>query len=107
MMEVETMMQGDSYGLSIEILNEQGVVVTDQSVEDVEVTIGALRKTYSDGGVTFSNNKWVVPLTQEETFKFPAARIKAQVRVRWPGGNVEGVDLGLVNVRESLSKEVL
>ncbi len=106
-MEVETMMQGDSYGLTIDVLNADDEAVTPDDVSDVEVTIGNLRKTYASGEVTYSDGKWVFPLTQEETFKFPAARVKAQVRVVWANGDVEGTVLDPINVRESMSKEVL
>lgn len=100
-------MQGDAYGLTIEILNDKGEVVTDENVSEVEVMIGSLRKTYADNEITFSDDKWTVHLSQNETFQLQAAHVKAQVRVKWSSGNVEGADLGLINVRESLSKEVL
>ena len=103
------MMQGDSYILPIEILNADGSVVTADSVIDVEITIGFLRKTYKSATVSFdaSLGKWLFPITQEESFQFPASRVKAQVRVRWKSGGVEGASLGTINVAESLSKEVL
>lgn len=103
------MMQGDSYGLPIEILRSDNTVVTAADVSDVEITIGFLTKTYKAGEVTYDADtaKWVFPLSQEETLKFPAIRIKAQVRVKWPNGAVEGVLLDGINVHESISKEVL
>lgn len=101
------MMQGDSYGLAIEIKNVDDSAITPNDVEDIEVTIGHLRKTYKDGDVVFKDEMWIFPLTQVETFKFPASCVKAQIRVVWPGGNVEGVSLGRINVIESMSKEVL
>ena len=103
------MMQGDAYNLKIEILNEDQDVVTPEAVSDVEITIGSLRKTYASEEVTYDEGleRWLFPLTQEETFRFTPARVKAQVRVVWNNGNVEGVSLGTVNVLESISKEVL
>lgn len=103
------MMQGDSRSLEIKILNSDETVVTEDDISDVEVTVGFLKKKYSDGEVTFDaeTNLWTVPLTQEETFKFPPSHVKAQVRVVWPDGSVEGVSLGCINVLDSLSKEVL
>lgn len=102
-------MQGDSYGLKIEILKADGTAVTTADVSDVEITIGLMSKTYSSGKVTFSEdyNKWIYPLTQAETFKFPAAIVKGQVRVVWADGSVEGAPLGEIRVHESISKEVL
>lgn len=104
------MMQGDSYGLPITILKKKdNVAVTPDDVSDVEIVIGPLTKTYANNEVTFDSNtgKWVFHLTQDETFKFPATRVKAQVRVAWKNGCVNGYPLGYINVLESISKEVL
>lgn len=101
------MMQGDSYGLEIEIRDSENQVVTDASVSDVEIAIGTIKKTYKSGKVLFSNGKWIIPLKQEETFRFPKTGVKAQVRVVWANGNVEGCSLGRISVFESISKEVL
>ena len=101
------MMQGDAYGVSIEIRKEDGTIVTESDVSDVEITIGNMTKTKSGGAVRFEDNVWVFPVTQAETFKLPAARTKVQVRVVWPNGDVEGVVLDDILVRDSLSREVL
>lgn len=101
------MMQGDSYGLEIEVLNDDGVAVTTADVSDMEITIGHLIKTYKSGEVTYSDGKWFFPVTQEETFKFPPAAVPAQLRIVWNNKQVEGVSLGKIHVTESLSKEVL
>ena len=103
------MMQGDSYGIKIEILNSENSIITPDDVSDVEVTIGSVRKTYSSGEVTYNSDigKWVFPLTQDETFKFRAARAKAQVRIVLNNGNIHGIPPGYINVDESISKEVL
>ena len=101
------MMQGDAYGVSIEIMKEDGTVVAESDVSDVEITIGNMTKTKSGRAVRFEDNVWVFPVTQAETFKLPAARTKVQVRVVWQNGDVEGVVLDDILVRESLSREVL
>ena len=101
------MMQGDSYGLRIEIKNESEEAVTLSEVSDVEITVGFLRKTYAKGEVLYSDGIWVFPITQEESFKLPATRVKAQVRVVWKDGSVEGASLGEIRVHESISKVVL
>lgn len=101
------MMQGDSYGLKIEILKESEVAVTSDDVSDVEITVGFLRKNYAKGEVLYSDGYWVFPISQEESFKLPATRVKAQVRVVWKNGCVEGASLGEIRVHESISKEVL
>lgn len=101
------MMQGDSYGLKIEILNADGVAVTPDDISDVEITVGFIRKTYTNVEIFYSDGSWVIPLTQEETFTLPATRVKAQVRVMWKDGLVEGASLGEIRVHESISKVVL
>ena len=106
---IVSMMQGDSYNLKVAILNKDQTPVTPDDVRDVEITVGSLRKTYANNEVTYNEGieKWLFPLTQEETFKFTPAKVKAQVRIVMKSGIVEGVPLGTVNVHESISKEVL
>lgn len=101
------MMQGDSYKLKVAILSPDQTALTPEDLADVEITVGPFIKTYSAGEVTYEDGQWLVLLTQEETFKLPAARVKAQVRVKWPDGNVEGQPLGQIINNESLSKGVL
>lgn len=101
------MMQGDAYGLEIVLKKGDGTILTAGEVADVEITIGSLSKKLSDGGIVFNGSVWVFPLRQAETFNFPASRLKAQARIVWPGGDVEGVKLGDVRVDESLSREAL
>ena len=101
------MMQGDAYSLAIRVLNSAGEPVTSEDIQDIEITIGKLRKTYLDAQLTFSDGVWLFPLTQEETHRYWPSAIKAQVRVKWANGFVEGKPLYGVRIDESLSKEVL
>lgn len=101
------MMQGDSYMLGISILNNAGMPVTPADVADVEITIGDLKKKYSDAAISFNNGVWMFPLSQEETFGCMPAAPKAQVRVKWANGIVEGKPLYGIRIHESISKEVL
>ena len=103
------MMQGDSYSLEIEILTADGTVVTDADVSNVEITIGHLRKTCADGAVRYDPGigAWKFPMTQEETFQYLPSRVRGQVRIVWKNGDVEGISLEGIRVKESLSREVL
>ena len=101
------MMQGDAYLLGIRILNNAGSVVTPTDVADVEITIGHIKKKYSDAAISFHNGLWMFPLSQKETFGYMPASPKAQVRVKWANGVVEGKALYGVRVDESMSNEVL
>ena len=101
------MMQGDSYSLGIRILNNAGNPVTPDDIKDLEITIGPLRKTYLNAQVTFRDGLWLFPLSQKETFGYWPSSLKAQVRVVWANGVVEGKPIYGVRVNESISKEVL
>ena len=101
------MMQGDAYLLGISILNNAGESVTPADVEDVEITIGHLKKKYSDAALSFRGGVWMFPLSQSETFGLLPAAPKAQVRVKWANGVIEGKPLYGVRIDESISKEVL
>ena len=101
------MMQGDAYSLGFTVKNNAGSTVTPEDVIDVEITIGHLRKTYSSDQVTFYEGRWFFPLSQTETFDCWPKATKAQIRVKWKNGIVEGKEIHGVRINESLSKEVL
>ena len=101
------MMQGDAYLLGINILNNAGMPVTPADVADVEITIGHLKKKYSAAELSFNNGLWMFPLTQNETFGCMPAAPKAQVRIKWANGVIEGKPLYGIRIDESISKEVL
>lgn len=101
------MMQGDSYNLGIQILNNAGSPVTPDDIRDVEITIGSIRKTYRNAQLKYQDGVWMFPLSQQDTFDYLPAAQKAQVRVMWANGVVEGQPIYGVRIDESLSKEVL
>jgi hypothetical protein len=101
------MMQGDSYFLGVRILNNAGNPVAPEDVSDVEITLGHLAKTYRRAELSFQNGVWLFPLSQEESFGFFPSPVKAQVRLVWSNGVVEGKPLYGVRILESISKEVL
>lgn len=105
-------MQGDSYGIEIDIFDNIGNIVTPDDISDVEITIGRIRKTYREGSLFYVDGgdgspKWIFPLSQKETFRFPASRVNVQARIAWPNGEVEGLHSGHIVVHESSSREVL
>ena len=101
------MMQGDSYGIPIELLDEDGTAITNEDVLNVEVVIGTIKKTYASGDILFTDGQWVVTLSQEDTFGLPSTAVSAQVRLAFRDGSVKGASLGKVHVLESMSKVVL
>jgi hypothetical protein len=101
------MMQGDSYNLGFTVLNNAHGIVTPDDIQDMEITIGHIRKTYRNSQITYANGKWLFPLTQKETFGYWPKAIKAQIRILWANGIVEGKPIYGVRINESTSKEVL
>lgn len=101
------MMQGDACYLAIRIRNNAGENVTKWDVQDVEITIGHLTKTYKAEQVVFYNGLWLFPMNQEESFTYRAGPVKAQVRIVWANGVVEGKPIYGVRFNESRSREVL
>lgn len=101
------MMQGDKYSIEIEILDKDGNRVTNNSVRDVEITIGRMTKSFAKGEVEYANGLWLFPFGQEESFGLYPARTSAQVRVKWLGGEIEGATMDNIVVKESASKNIL
>ena len=100
------MMQGDAYHLSFKIKKGDDVI-TDEMVDDVEIVIGKIRKSLSAGEVSWGDGVWLFPLTQDETFDLRGIAQRAQVRVKFKGGDIIGVRLPDIDVDASLSSEVL
>lgn len=100
------MMQGDSYYLGIDVLNNADQPVTPDDVMDVEITIGNLTKTYMNAQVIFCDGKWMFPLSQKETFKYWPGNQESEVRVVWADGVIENMPLYGVHIFESRNKGV-
>lgn len=101
------MMQGDNYSLGIVILNNAGSPVVPGDIVDVEITVANTIKTYRNAEVTFLDGVWLFPVTQQDSFDMWPTAIKAQVRVKWKNGAIEGKPIYGIRIDESLSKEVL
>lgn len=101
------MMQGDQYRIPISLKHEYGEDVVANDVSEVEVFVGSVRKTLSDG-VEFdeSDRVFYVYLEQKETFRL-SGDVRVQARVLFTSGDVVGVNLGSVNFETSTSKVVL
>lgn len=101
-------MQGDQYRIPVELMFEDGSPITQSDIKDLEVSIGRIRKTLSDGDISFeqSENLFYVYVTQKETFTL-LGDVKIQARILFPSGDVIGIELGTKNFGLSLSKVVL
>lgn len=102
--------QGDQYSVPIFIkLNGEAVDVS--TVMEVEFTFGnGLRKIFPDDvQYNSADDCFYVPLTQSETFEFPAdGSTTLDIRVKFVGGNVIGVQrMEGVSVADATSEVVL
>lgn len=102
-----TIMQGDSYGIEVTLLDLENQIITPSGVEDVEIILGGIRKKYADGGITFANDAWIFPVTQQETFSLRPVKYPFQTRVKVLTGDVVGAYIGDVTVKKSYSKGVI
>lgn len=101
------MFQGDSYSLGIRVLNNAGNPVTPTDIRDLEITIGGLTKSYRGAQLSYHDGLWLFPVSQRETLSVYPGPLRAQVRVAWANGVIEGKSLHGMRMDESISKEVL
>ena len=101
------MMQGDAFAMGIRVYNAAGLPVTPDDLQDVEIILNNLRKTYQNGELFYQDGLWYAHLNQEETMSIPAAPVDAQLRIRWRNGVVEGKPIYGITMDEGLSREVI
>ena len=101
--------QGDAYSVLCDIkLNDAALDM--YWVEKVEFMLGGIRKLWP-GEVEYdaANHLFYIPITQEESFSFPAdGVVEADVRVKFQGDGVMGAKKKLyVRVSDAISEEVI
>lgn len=101
---MSNMVQGDSYNLDVTIKNN-GAAIDTADIEAIEFILHSLKKMYPED-VAYTEGKFRVPITQQETFRLPS-RCQMQVRVKFKGGDVIGSEIKQIDVERSLSKAVL
>lgn len=101
------MMQGDQYRLPIEVKTTEGNAKP-STFDDLEIFVGSVRKTLGKGEVSYNdeNETFLVPLTQQETFRL-RGDVEVQLRCKFPDGDVVGISAGIVNFEKSTSRVVL
>ena len=101
------MMTGDSYNLPIQISTSNGIA-NFSAFEELEVMVGNIRKTISNGDITYDEERqmFLIPLTQQETFR-QKNPVEVQIRAKFFDGEVIGISAGTVDLTKSTSKVVL
>jgi len=100
--------QGDAYSLPVTVTLD-GTALDISDVSLVEFMFGSTRKLYPDTvAYSAADGKFYIPLTQEETFALSRGNIFLDIRVKFVGGNVQGIlrPLG-VSIVDAISEEVL
>ena len=105
-------MKGDQYPIPFRIVykdSSTGSIVnaTPEMVDNLEICIGHLTKSFPDVCYDDYKERWYFPLTQEESFALAERRVKVQVRVLLSTGEVVGKFVGELVVIDSMSREVL
>ena len=96
--------QGNTYNLPLK-LTMKGAAIVDTDVKTVEFSLGELVKTYPEQA-TFDGEKFILPLTQEETFALQKDT-SFQIRVHFVDDSVKCTGQRAVKVMPSISKAVL
>ena len=100
-------LQGSSYELPIKVADCSGNAINSEMVERASFTIGGITKEYGgdNGEVWFNEDSqsWIVPLTEEETFKFTKS-VDWQARFLFKSGKTDGTIPKNEYVYDSINK---
>ena len=98
--------QGCTYKLPVGI-KIAGQAVIDLDVKAIEFSFGEIKKKYPEDA-TFDGEKFIISLTQEDTFKLSAeGPTPCQVRVKFTDDSVKPSKIRALAIGASISKEVL
>lgn len=102
--------RGSTYNLKVPLTRDK-INIDIDLVDKVEFMFQDVRKLYgSDGDVTYDNeNKvFVIPLSQNETFKLTEeGKIPYQARIKYKDAEVKATPIQYGYISKSLSEEVL
>lgn len=100
--------QGDAYALPVEIAVD-GAAVSTEDIACVEFMLGRLLRRTWPGEVGYEEGRFLLPLTQEETFSLrEGVELPLDVRVKFVTGDVIGTTTAcLVRVVDAQSTEEL
>lgn len=86
-------LQGSSYELPIKITDCSGNVVDDSVVKEASFSIGEIVKSFgkedSDVRFDYEMQSWIVPLSEDDTFKLRES-VEWQARFLFSDGKVDG-----------------
>lgn len=100
-----SMTQGDKYAVSFMLQALDGTLITPDIVKTVVLNLGSLSRQYP-GNVTYENGKWMMPLTQKQTFAM-RGYVEPQARVEFSDGSIFGGSGESIDVAKALSRGII
>lgn len=100
-----SMTQGDKYAVPFMLQALDGTLITPDIVKTVVLNLGSLSRQYP-GNVTYENGKWMMPLTQKQTFAM-RGYVEPQARVEFSDGSIFGGSGESIDVAKSLSRGII
>lgn len=97
--------QGDKYAVPFMLQALDGTLITPDIVKTVVLNLGSLSRQYP-GNVTYENGKWMMPLTQKQTFAM-RGYVEPQARVEFSDGSIFGGSGESIDVAKALSRGII
>lgn len=100
------MHQGDQYSIILKI-EANGLPIALDNIELIEFTIGPITQVYPTE-VLYNEEftEFYFPVTQEHTFMMDGME-KYQVRIKYTNGSVVATPVQMLDVNQSLSKNII
>lgn len=100
-MEKNGIVQGDAYVLPF-VITSGNVLITDQIATAVRIKIGKYSAIWPGGKISYSNQKWFFPLTQEQTMELFSGQNEYQVQVQFQNGETVGTKPQNIFIQKSV-----
>lgn len=92
--------QGDKYAIPITLLMCDETI-TDNMIQGFRIKLGQYEDEWPLGGVTYHDEQWWVPLTQEQTLAMERGGTPYQIQIKMDGDIISS-DVGRLDVKNSI-----
>lgn len=97
--------QGNTYSLKVN-LKVDGQPIDYTNVDTIELTFGAIKKTYCGEEINVVDDMLIVDFTQEDTMSLNET-VEYQIRIKYKNESVISTDINTANIKECLSETIL
>ena len=84
------------------VITAGNVLITDQIATAVRIKVGKYSAIWPGGKISYSNQKWLFPLTQEQTQDFSSGKEEYQVQVQFQNGETVGTKPQNIFIQKSV-----